>query len=83
MILLAGVGLEADMVHAADREMKDALGPLAYIVAGGDGSRRVQCNSACMQMLSQSAASGPLQCHGSPGGPPPPPPPPPQNQKKK
>jgi hypothetical protein len=34
MILLAGIGFEAEVCDAADREAKDALGPLAYIKAG-------------------------------------------------
>ncbi|KAI8462638.1 MAG: ATP-NAD kinase-like domain-containing protein [Monoraphidium minutum] len=34
-ILLAGVGFEAEMVEGADRELKDALGPAAYVVSGG------------------------------------------------
>ena len=34
MVLLAGIGLEAQMVARADREAKNWLGALAYIVAG-------------------------------------------------
>jgi YegS/Rv2252/BmrU family lipid kinase len=34
MILLAGIGFEAGMVNRATRELKNALGPLAYILAG-------------------------------------------------
>ncbi|QEY31050.1 lipid kinase [Synechococcus sp. RSCCF101] len=34
MILLAGLGFEAGMVSKASREMKNVLGPLAYILAG-------------------------------------------------
>ncbi len=34
MILLAGVGYEAEMVQKADREAKNRWGPLAYIMAG-------------------------------------------------
>eukprot|EP00775_Hariotina_reticulata_P013012 gene13012-13141_t len=34
MILLLGIGYEAEMCDAADRNLKDALGPLAYIVSG-------------------------------------------------
>lgn len=34
MILLLGIGYEAEMVEAADRDLKNALGPLAYIVSG-------------------------------------------------
>lgn len=34
MVLLAGVGFEAEMVEKADREAKNRLGMLAYILAG-------------------------------------------------
>ena len=34
MILLAGVGLEAGMVDKANRDLKNRLGPLAYILSG-------------------------------------------------
>lgn len=34
MILLTGVGFEAEMVEAADREAKNRLGVLAYVLAG-------------------------------------------------
>lgn len=34
MVLLAGVGFEAEMVDKADRETKNRLGMLAYILAG-------------------------------------------------
>ncbi|MEE3717546.1 methylglyoxal synthase [Tumidithrix elongata RA019] len=34
MILLAGIGFEAETVERADRDMKNLLGPLAYLVAG-------------------------------------------------
>ena len=34
MILLAGVGFEADTVENADREAKDRLGMLAYVLSG-------------------------------------------------
>lgn len=34
MILLAGIGFEADYVNRADREMKNRFGALAYILAG-------------------------------------------------
>lgn len=34
MILLAGIGFEAETVERADREMKNLLGPLAYLIAG-------------------------------------------------
>jgi hypothetical protein len=34
-ILLAGVGFEAEVVAAAPRGLKDALGPAAYLLAGG------------------------------------------------
>ena len=34
MILLAGVGFEAGMVDKADRELKNQLGQLAYVLAG-------------------------------------------------
>lgn len=34
MVLLAGIGLEADVVQRASREAKDRLGVLAYILAG-------------------------------------------------
>lgn len=34
MILLAGVGFEAGMVEKADRELKNQLGQLAYVLAG-------------------------------------------------
>ncbi len=34
MILLAGIGFEAETVERASRELKTRLGPLAYLVAG-------------------------------------------------
>ena len=34
MILLAGVGFEAGMVQGASRELKNRIGPLAYILSG-------------------------------------------------
>lgn len=34
MVLLAGIGFEAEMVERASREMKNRLGTLAYILAG-------------------------------------------------
>ena len=34
MILLAGIGFEADMVEDADRETKNRLGMLAYVLSG-------------------------------------------------
>lgn len=34
MILLAGVGYEAEMVDLASREMKEQWGPMAYLMAG-------------------------------------------------
>lgn len=34
MVLLAGVGFEADYVNRANRELKNRFGPLAYILAG-------------------------------------------------
>jgi diacylglycerol kinase family enzyme len=37
MIVLLGIGFEAEMCDAADRNLKDALGPLAYIVPGTGG----------------------------------------------
>ena len=38
MILLAGIGFEADYVERANRDMKNRLGALAYILAGGGGA---------------------------------------------
>ena len=34
MILLAGLGFEAGMVDKASRELKNILGPMAYIFSG-------------------------------------------------
>eukprot|EP00879_Flechtneria_rotunda_P000746 GHRR01000866.1.p1 GENE.GHRR01000866.1~~GHRR01000866.1.p1 ORF type:complete len:439 (+),score=116.46 GHRR01000866.1:106-1422(+) len=34
MILLLGIGFEAEMCENADRDLKNALGPLAYIISG-------------------------------------------------
>lgn len=34
MLLLAGIGFEAETVQAADRELKDKLGMFAYVIAG-------------------------------------------------
>jgi len=34
MILLVGVGFEAEAIDRADRDMKNLLGPLAYVLAG-------------------------------------------------
>ena len=34
MVLLTGIGFEAGMVEKADRELKNRLGPLAYVLSG-------------------------------------------------
>jgi diacylglycerol kinase family enzyme len=34
MVLLAGIGFEAEMVEKADRDTKNRFGMLAYIMAG-------------------------------------------------
>ena len=34
MILLAGIGFEAGMVNKADRDLKNRLGSLSYIISG-------------------------------------------------
>jgi YegS/Rv2252/BmrU family lipid kinase len=34
IVMVAGIGFEADMVSEADREMKDQMGRLAYVLAG-------------------------------------------------
>lgn len=39
IVLVAGIGFEAEMVQQADRDLKDRLGQLAYIVAGIDQIR--------------------------------------------
>ncbi|MGB1622587.1 MAG: hypothetical protein ACPHAS_07980, partial [Synechococcus sp.] len=44
MILLAGLGFEAGMVDKANRELKNVLGPMAYIFSGptDGGSKTVR-----------------------------------------
>jgi YegS/Rv2252/BmrU family lipid kinase len=42
MVLLAGIGFEAETVENADRATKDRLGMLAYILAGLDQLRNLQ-----------------------------------------
>jgi diacylglycerol kinase family enzyme len=42
MILLLGIGFEAEVVKGADRDLKNTLGPLAYILSG-EGQRAGVC----------------------------------------
>jgi methylglyoxal synthase len=42
MVLLAGIGFEAETVERASREVKDRLGALAYILAGAQQLREQQ-----------------------------------------
>lgn len=42
MVLLAGIGFEADTVERADREFKNRFGMLAYVMAGFQNLRNLQ-----------------------------------------
>lgn len=50
MVLLAGVGLEAETIRNANREAKDRLGVLAYIFAGLNQLRNVELFSAELEI---------------------------------
>jgi YegS/Rv2252/BmrU family lipid kinase len=50
MILLAGLGFEAGMVDRASRELKNRLGPLAYVLAGAQQLVSQQTFHARMEM---------------------------------
>jgi len=50
MVLLAGIGFEANMVEQANRDLKSRLGPLAYILAGMKQVRAVESFKASVEM---------------------------------
>lgn len=50
MILLAGIGFEAETVERANRESKDRLGVLAYILAGAQQLREQQSFSTQIEV---------------------------------
>ncbi len=66
MILLAGIGFEAEVCDAADREAKDKLGPFAYIKAGGSAgglSGFIRTRYSCVHAAhSQSLRPGVQDC---------------------
>lgn len=45
--MLLAAGYEAETVAKADRDLKDALGPLAYVVSGGTASDAAVCIPLC------------------------------------
>lgn len=49
MLLLAGIGFEAETVQAANRELKDKFGILAYVIAGLGQLQRTQKFAACLE----------------------------------
>jgi diacylglycerol kinase (ATP) len=50
MILLAGIGFEAETVEKASREIKDRFGPLAYILAGAQQLNEQQAFTAQIEV---------------------------------
>lgn len=50
MILLAGIGFEAETIERASREMKDRFGPLAYLWAGVQQFREQEAFDAEMEI---------------------------------
>jgi len=50
MILLAGIGFEAEMVEKADRELKDQWGVLAYLMAGWQQLDKQQLFDAAIEI---------------------------------
>jgi YegS/Rv2252/BmrU family lipid kinase len=49
MLLLAGIGFEADTVRAADRSLKDRFGVMAYIMAGLEQLQRLSSFNAVLE----------------------------------
>ncbi|ASC73138.1 Methylglyoxal synthase [Halomicronema hongdechloris C2206] len=54
MVLLAGIGFEANMVERANRDLKARLGPLAYILAGMQQVGGVEPFQASVEMDNKS-----------------------------
>ncbi|AIE73043.1 MULTISPECIES: methylglyoxal synthase [unclassified Synechocystis] len=54
MLLLAGVGFEAEMVEKADRELKNNLGVMAYIFAGIQQAREQELFEAEIEIDSET-----------------------------
>ncbi|QUS60954.1 methylglyoxal synthase [Synechocystis sp. PCC 7339] len=54
MLLLAGVGFEAEMVEKADRELKNNLGVMAYIFAGIQQAREQELFEAQIEIDSET-----------------------------
>lgn len=54
MLLLAGVGFEAEMVEKADRELKNNLGVMAYIFAGIQQAREQELFEAHIEIDSET-----------------------------
>ncbi len=54
MILLAGIGFEADTVERADRRAKDRLGVLAYVLSGLQQLRTLQLFEAQLETEDQT-----------------------------
>lgn len=49
MLLLAGIGFEAETVQADDRALKDKFGMFAYVMAGFDQLQHAQNFEACLE----------------------------------
>jgi hypothetical protein len=64
MILLLGIGLEAEVVEGADRDLKNTLGPLAYILSG-EGQRLARGEG---DKAESGSAKGKLACREVCGG---------------
>lgn len=54
MLLLAGIGFEAETVQAANRDLKDKFGMLAYVIAGLEQLQQSQNFEACLETEQQT-----------------------------
>jgi YegS/Rv2252/BmrU family lipid kinase len=54
MLLLAGIGFEANTVQAADRQLKDQFGMLAYVLAGLEELQHTTWFQACLETERQT-----------------------------
>lgn len=54
MVLLAGIGIEAEIVESTSREAKDRMGILAYILSGLQHLRQLNRFAACLEMADRT-----------------------------